>query len=451
MSDDNSISANSSADNANNAKSTRKLTPLPPYLAGLTKDDLDKFVIVDETVVEDGKEKQVPMALAVVVDGMTYPLKHVTQDHLRMLCKNIEVPKYGRAKKQKMCQHIGAKCRFKELNLTSHANFGVAKAKTRTRSIVRFVNALFHPDFVPTLLKINDLKRRSDHELKTTPRNIWDGFADEYNDRDNEDFTKFLSNVDADLRGHLKEEEVYQDIDLKNFTAISDGKSARLLAMKLFKIRQIMQENMTKSGTHESDPMMFVDQAIKKAKGVSGVGKWEMYYFFVRCEEHKELDNTFQEDMDDSLKSSSTDTTHEKPASASRSSSKRIENAINETVKEYQESKELIKEQNAEQKMHNAMMREEAKRSRREAKRLREEMKRKNNFKMYSFLLSDPNTSKKMKKRARRAIEASLNSPASTASVNSPASTASVYSPASISSLNSPASTACETRSQTPK
>jgi hypothetical protein len=69
--------------------------------------------------------------------------------------------------------------------------------------------------------------------------------------------------------------------------------------MDLFKIRRKMKENMTVSGTHDSDPWNFVECAMS---GTSGFTKVAVYYFYQRCEANSDIDSFFQPFLDPSMR-----------------------------------------------------------------------------------------------------------------------------------------------------
>jgi hypothetical protein len=69
--------------------------------------------------------------------------------------------------------------------------------------------------------------------------------------------------------------------------------------MDLFKIRRKMKQNMTESGTHDSDPWNFVECAMS---GISGFTKMSVYYFYQRCEENIDIDGYFQPFLDLSMR-----------------------------------------------------------------------------------------------------------------------------------------------------
>ena len=61
----------------------------------------------------------------------------------------------------------------------------------------------------------------------------------------------------------------------------------------LFHIRRIMKEKMTASGTHDSDPWNFAKTAMNAGKN-TGLTKLGVYYIYVRCNKHPDLDSQFQ-------------------------------------------------------------------------------------------------------------------------------------------------------------
>jgi hypothetical protein len=65
-------------------------------------------------------------------------------------------------------------------------------------------------------------------------------------------------------------------------------------------MRQIIQQNMSVSGTHNHVVWDFVEGALQK-KGSSGVTKIALYYFYMRCEQVPDIDAHFQPFMDASM------------------------------------------------------------------------------------------------------------------------------------------------------
>ena len=93
--------------------------------------------------------------------------------------------------------------------------------------------------------------------------------------------------------------------------------------LDLFKVWSIMKENMTKSGTHDSDPYNFVNVAMR---GFTGLTLIFVFYSYKQCDEHPDIDSVFQPFMNDDLKGNSItlgtcdddDTSPSTPASTSK-------------------------------------------------------------------------------------------------------------------------------------
>ena len=63
-----------------------------------------------------------------------------------------------------------------------------------------------------------------------------------------------------------------------------------------------MKENITKSGTYDSDLYNFVEVAMK---GFTGLTPISVFYFYKRCDEHPDIDSMFQPFMNEDLKGNS--------------------------------------------------------------------------------------------------------------------------------------------------
>ena len=59
---------------------------------------------------------------------------------------------------------------------------------------------------------------------------------------------------------------------------------------------------MTKSGTHDNDPVNFAEVAMREFHGFTPT---TIYYSFTRCEEHLDMDSIFQPTMHDRLRGNS--------------------------------------------------------------------------------------------------------------------------------------------------
>jgi hypothetical protein len=100
---------------------------------------------------------------------------------------------------------------------------------------------------------------------------------------------------------HLLELASDPDINL-SLEDQSDTKAFTKKIMALFAVRRKIPNNMTVSGTHESDPWHFVENAML---GTSGFNKILAYYFYQQCKANKDIDSNFQPFLDLSLKGDS--------------------------------------------------------------------------------------------------------------------------------------------------
>jgi hypothetical protein len=72
--------------------------------------------------------------------------------------------------------------------------------------------------------------------------------------------------------------------------------------MDLFRVRRKIKYNMTQSGTHESDPWHFVENALL---GTPGLNKISAYYFYQRCKAKYDIDSNLQPFLDPAMKGDS--------------------------------------------------------------------------------------------------------------------------------------------------
>jgi hypothetical protein len=100
---------------------------------------------------------------------------------------------------------------------------------------------------------------------------------------------------------HLLELESDPDVDLC-LVEQSDTKAFTKKIMSLFAVRRKIQNNMTVSDTHKSDPWHFVENAMI---GTTGLSKISAYYFYQQCKANKDIDSNFQPFLDSSLKGDS--------------------------------------------------------------------------------------------------------------------------------------------------
>ena len=87
---------------------------------------------------------------------------------------------------------------------------------------------------------------------------------------------------------HLQ--ELAEDPEI-NLLAVNqfDTDAFRKKITDLFHVHCIIKDNMTASGTHDSNPWKFVEAAMNKAKK-PGLKKLGVNYFYVGCNEHPNLD-----------------------------------------------------------------------------------------------------------------------------------------------------------------
>lgn len=78
-----------------------------------------------------------------------------------------------------------------------------------------------------------------------------------------------------------------------------DTEAFRKKILDLFRIRRKMKENMTVSGTHDSDPWNFVECAMAGTRGFSKVA---VYYFHQGCQANSDIDSCFQRFLDTSIR-----------------------------------------------------------------------------------------------------------------------------------------------------
>ena len=99
----------------------------------------------------------------------------------------------------------------------------------------------------------------------------------------------------------LADLDTNEEVDLAQFEQMETN-AFRRKCLDLFKIWSIMKENMTKSGTHDSDPYNFVEVAMR---GFTGLTPISVFYFYKRCDEHPDIDSVFQLFMNYDLKGNS--------------------------------------------------------------------------------------------------------------------------------------------------
>ena len=97
-----------------------------------------------------------------------------------------------------------------------------------------------------------------------------------------------------------KHYEELNELDMGQFDYMAP-EAIKKKVLLLFKVRRIMQQNMTTSGEHDNDPYNFVEVAMRKV-GRGGLSILGCYYFFKVCDTHPEVDARYSSEMDDALK-----------------------------------------------------------------------------------------------------------------------------------------------------
>jgi hypothetical protein len=163
-----------------------------------------------------------------------------------------------------------------------------------SNNYLRVINSIFFNDVnFSKFMLINDKKCRHYFERGNGPKEIyfWDQVASLCNNPDADLIGEFMSpSTDLeDYDKYLTEAKLDDMTPAFNEAGFCD-KSCKTIINNLVKIRARMVANMTKSGTHDSDPMEFTEAAIHKHNLVRTVHPFVAYYFFVACKERKGVD-----------------------------------------------------------------------------------------------------------------------------------------------------------------
>jgi hypothetical protein len=247
------------------------------------------------------EEKECMVAYAAhTSDGTEINLeRELNLDQLRALCRKVG------------CNYVNSKSKFacrKALYIMHSFNERMQRDGTvaltaderMTNNIVRITNVIFSNDFLDPFLSLNDIKSRADHESGNIPKQFWTDVSDAFNCPDEEDNTASQLIID-DEDPHASE---LKELEIEMF----DTMSSEVIKKKVFamlKVRKQVQQNMVQSGEHDNDAYNFMDVAIKKSATGQSLTKLGCYYFFIRCENHKEVDEKFVTDVEDSIKGNS--------------------------------------------------------------------------------------------------------------------------------------------------
>ena len=134
----------------------------------------------------------------------------------------------------------------------------------------------------------------------------WIAAALAYNDCDDKErdpmvgdsFSKLL--IAGDSNPDLQELMSDPEINLMQMKQ-HDTDAFRKKLTDLFHVRRIMKENMTTSAAHDSDSWNFVEAAMNNKAKKPALTKFGVYYFYVRCDEHPNMDAHFQPFLDPML------------------------------------------------------------------------------------------------------------------------------------------------------
>ena len=310
------------------AKRQRKIKLLPNPIAEMTSAD-SHHLVVSEELDPHSKSKTYGKSMHVVsrVKGIepnndNIVLDHLTTDQVCLFERNIGVPNLG--SKNKFVCHLAMASHFEfQHQLSSFCLSPTARANQTTANVCRAVNVIFSNQFIEELKKVNNKKSRADHESGNTHKHFWIWAAMAYNNRQDDDVVEegstdptavvipeenestmedeFSTLIVSSEDPVLADLDTNEEVDLEQFEQMETN-AFRKKCLDLFKVRSIMKENMTKSGTHDSDPYNFVEVAMR---GFTGLTPISVFYFYNQCDEHPDIDAVFQPFMNDDLKGNS--------------------------------------------------------------------------------------------------------------------------------------------------
>jgi hypothetical protein len=300
-------------------KKQRLYKPLPPGLADIGPQDLTKFYCAVE--VHAGRngspttEANVAQSIETTA-GVVNLDNDLVLDQLRKLCRNLGI-KINAGTNKFQCRKSIAILKDYEGTLKEVGTHPRSTEARATNTLLRAVNVVFGSALIDRFKTLNDSKDRVDHETRNLYEHFWRDAELEFNDFEN-GLEDIIDDDDDEVRvdeklvivnssndEHLQE---FLDID-EDFVNLRDvdNMTADVLKKKImlmFKVRRQMKENMTVSGTHDNSAYNFLDIAMNKVKGAKILSKIGMYYFYCRCEEHDDIDASFQPFLDGSIRGS---------------------------------------------------------------------------------------------------------------------------------------------------
>ena len=303
-------------------KKQRTIKPLPSLLFDVGPADLGKFFCAMEIDPNQkgyiSGDEAAPLvescvAQSIELEGENIDVRTLNVDQLRKLCRNVGAKRTTSSSKFQ-CRKAIAILKNYEEEQRATSNSPRSSEARNIASTVRMVNVLFGPTFIDRLLSLNDLKNRIDHETRNMTSDFWREAALVYNDTDegsddeDDDYIHKIVNLkdDVHVREELEDKDAEVPINLNDFDNLTDDVMRKKTNL-LFQVRRKVQENMTVSGTHDSDPYNFLDVAINSIKGAKRMNKIAVHYFFVRCDDHEAIDAAFSPFLDSEIKGSTTD------------------------------------------------------------------------------------------------------------------------------------------------
>jgi hypothetical protein len=259
----------------------------------------------------------------------------------------VKLDNFSSFQLRKLCQHVGItsvssfskfECR-RRLAIAASVHVSIegstiietaSKAAKALARMLRYVNAMMHPNNLDMLRSFNDKKDRSDHETGNTPKHYFEAVVDLYNNPSPDVFMDRVLNESnlpfSHEENHLNADPVYE-ANLRIFDPMEHAEAKK--KFKLFwACHKQMKEDMTVSGTHASDPMKFVDAAMKKVKGGTSLTRYGLFYFYHRVELLPGIENGFAPAMLEHLKGDTRNVNRlfESSSTTSSRSNKRKEN-----------------------------------------------------------------------------------------------------------------------------
>jgi hypothetical protein len=251
-----------------------------------------------------------------------YYLKEFTLDQIRDITKTMAIPNFSKLNTFQSRHAIASlvlrtQALLKTPELAQLRPPDIA-TKLRYNTIVRMINVLFSEKYLPAYLASNDNKSREDIETGVggTMNRFWTHLCEEMTNStlqvDNNDENrgvqvdpyKLIFAESIDNKSFLEKVEE-ADLDPSDFTATT-GIVLSGWEKELRKVRQIVIENMTTSGTHESDIFKFIRVGLNAYNKTKLLGIFPAYYFCLKAGSCTEFDSKFQPFMNDELKGEST-------------------------------------------------------------------------------------------------------------------------------------------------